>query len=153
MDKFETGFECLYTVAISQLRTTMYNNYLFFQVVEDHIQAFKGTNPVQDSYSVLYPKAEPNNNTSGEALAARLRGFGITDLFLCGLAYDVCVGSTALDSSRLGFRTIVVEDACRGVDDKRLAKMKTTMRNAGCVIVKSDEVNMECLLPIIGLGT
>ena len=31
----------------------------------------------------------------------------ITTIFVCGLAFDFCVGSTAFDGQMLGFRTIV----------------------------------------------
>ena len=56
----------------------------------------------------------------------------VTDLYVCGIATDVCVGNasnasetdfktsispafTAFHSQELGFRTILVEDASRGI--------------------------------------
>ncbi|XP_072039885.1 nicotinamidase-like isoform X1 [Amphiura filiformis] len=111
------------------------------QVEANHIRARKGTNPEHDSYSVLYPTPEPNNNTSGPALVKQLKQQGITDLYICGLALDICVGCTVLDACRLGFRTIVVEDASRMLDEDRTLKMKRKMKAAGCLVVTSNEVS------------
>jgi len=35
----------------------------------------------------------------------------VTDVFICGLAYDFCVGSTAIDSAKNGFNTKIIKDA------------------------------------------
>ena len=40
----------------------------------------------------------------------------MTDVYVCGLATDYCVKATALDAVGLGFKTYLVEDACRGVE-------------------------------------
>ena len=40
----------------------------------------------------------------------------VTDVYVLGLATDYCVKFTALDARKLGFRTVLVEDACRGVN-------------------------------------
>jgi len=34
---------------------------------------------------------------------------------VCGLAFDFCVGSTALDAQKHGFDTYIFEDATRSV--------------------------------------
>ena len=57
-----------------------------------------------------------------------LRSKGVTDVYVCGLATDYCVGYTALDAQDLGFRTIVVEDCCRGIDPD---KIKSTKKSIG----------------------
>lgn len=36
----------------------------------------------------------------------------ISTIFICGLAYDFCVGSTALDSAANGFTTYIIANAC-----------------------------------------
>lgn len=38
---------------------------------------------------------------------------------MCGLALDFCVGSTALDAKKLGYKTYVIEDATRSVSAER----------------------------------
>lgn len=44
-----------------------------------------------------------------------LRLMGILRIFVVGLAYNFCVGETAIDYSRQGFETFVVRDATRSV--------------------------------------
>ncbi|WP_328858464.1 isochorismatase family protein [Williamsia herbipolensis] len=49
---------------------------------------------------------------SGTSLAATLRSRGIDTLVICGLSTSGCVRATATDALQLGFRPIVVADAC-----------------------------------------
>ena len=64
----------------------------------------------------------------------------MSELFICGLATDYCVKFSALDSISSGFRTCVIEDACRGVDLKPgdSAAAIAEMRKAGAMIVESN---------------
>ena len=39
-----------------------------------------------------------------------------------------------------GFRTVLVEDACRGVDEKDITGVKEEILRQGAIIVNSDEV-------------
>lgn len=58
------------------------------QIVDGAIKVYKGTNPEVDSYSVFWD----NKKLSDTSLCAQLKQKGITDIYVCGLAYDVCVG-------------------------------------------------------------
>lgn len=49
---------------------------------------YKGTNPEVDSYSVFWD----NKKLSDTTLCGQLKLKGVTDIYVCGLAYDVCVG-------------------------------------------------------------
>lgn len=72
----------------------------------------KGFRKGIDSYSAFVE----NDKVTGTGLAGFLRERGLQRLFLCGLAYDFCVGYSALDAVRLGFEAIVVNDLSRAVD-------------------------------------
>jgi nicotinamidase/pyrazinamidase len=72
----------------------------------------KGFRPLIDSYSAFYE----NDRVTSTGLAGYLRERGLTRVFLVGLAYDFCVGYSALDARRLGFETVVIRDACRAID-------------------------------------
>ena len=72
----------------------------------------KGFRPQIDSYSAFFE----NDRTTATGLAGYLRERGLTRVFLAGLAYDYCVGYSALDARRLGFEAIVLRDACRAID-------------------------------------
>jgi nicotinamidase/pyrazinamidase len=72
----------------------------------------KGFRPTIDSYSAFFE----NDRTTATGLAGYLRERNLTRVFLAGLAYDYCVGYSALDARRLGFDAIILRDACRAID-------------------------------------
>lgn len=71
----------------------------------------KGADFRVDSYSGFFD----NGRRHATDLGAFLRSRGVTRVFICGLALDYCVKFTALDAVKLGYRTVVVEDACRAI--------------------------------------
>lgn len=94
----------------------------------------KGTLPDVDSYSGFFDNAQLGDT----GLAGWLRAREVTELFLAGLATDYCVKATALDAVRLGFRTNLVLEACRGVglspDD--CPNAVSAMRSAGVRVLE-----------------
>lgn len=73
---------------------------------------FKGTETNIDSYSTFFD----NGNRKSTGLADYLKEQGIDHVFLAGLATDYCVKYSVLDAARLGFKTHVVPEGCRGVN-------------------------------------
>lgn len=71
----------------------------------------KGFRKEIDSYSAFLE----NDKTTGTGLAGYLRERKLTRLFFAGLAYDFCVGFSAVDGAKLGFETLVIEDLSRAV--------------------------------------
>lgn len=65
-----------------------------------------------DSYSAFFE----NDRSTPTGLAGYLRERGITELTFVGLALDFCVGWSAIDAATLGFRTRVLQGACRAID-------------------------------------
>jgi nicotinamidase/pyrazinamidase len=72
----------------------------------------KGFRRTIDSYSAF----TENDGVTLTGLAGYLRERGLARLFFTGLAYDFCVGFSALAAARLGFESIVIEDLSRAVD-------------------------------------
>ncbi len=72
----------------------------------------KGADPDIDSYSGFFDNGHRKSTGLGEYLKEQ----GADEIYLCGLATDYCVKFTALDAVDLGFKTNVIEDACRGVN-------------------------------------
>ena len=72
----------------------------------------KGTDKEIDSYSGFFD----NGHRKETGLGNYLKAERVTDLWLLGIATDYCVRYSALDALRLGFRTHLVLDGCRGVD-------------------------------------
>ena len=54
---------------------------------------YKGTNPDIDSYSAFFD----NSKISATPLVTELMNKGVTDVYVCGIAYDVCVGKLIVD--------------------------------------------------------
>lgn len=98
----------------------------------------KGTNPLVDSYSGFYD----NNRMGDTGLASYLREKGVQRVYVAGLATDYCVKFTVMDALGEGFDTLLVEDACRGVnlspDDS--VKAVQEMQKAGSGIIHSESV-------------
>lgn len=44
-----------------------------------------------------------------------MKRYGITEIVVCGLALDFCVGNTALDAAREGFKVTVIDETTKGV--------------------------------------
>ncbi|WP_306456245.1 bifunctional nicotinamidase/pyrazinamidase [Winogradskyella undariae] len=67
----------------------------------------KGTNKNIDSYSAFYD----NRHLKSTGLANYLKAKGTTELFLCGLASDICVYFSIYDAFKEGFNCTFIEDA------------------------------------------
>lgn len=98
----------------------------------------KGTNPELDSYSAFI-EADRSTLTG---LADQLTERGIDEVFVCGLATDFCVYWSALDAVKLGFKTNLVEDACRGINiDDSVQKALEDMEAHGIHVLTSAELS------------
>ena len=90
-------------------------------------------------------------------LNKELRKHGVTDLYVCGLCTDVCVGSiyvvrmqmtditwkgsTLAHAQEFGYRTILIEDASRGINEERVQQVLSELRQNNGIHVNSSEVN------------
>ena len=91
----------------------------------------KGFRSEIDSYSAFFE----NDRTTPTGLAGYLRERGIDRLTLVGLATDFCVGFSALDAAKQGFKITVRLDACRGIDlNGSVGAMLQRMRDAGVTL-------------------
>ncbi|XP_018051812.1 PREDICTED: uncharacterized protein LOC108689532 isoform X2 [Atta colombica] len=106
------------------------------KIIDKAIKIYKGTNSEVDSYSVFWD----NKKLTETTLSSQLQEKGATDIYICGLAYDVCVGATAVDALTSGYRTILIDDCSRGVDLVDIEKTKATVIGSNGVIVNSSQV-------------
>ncbi len=93
----------------------------------------KGTNPEIDSYSGFYD----NGRLKSTGLADYLRGKGITQVYLAGLAADYCVYFSAKDALTEGFEVYYIEDAVRAIDAAGFEKAKADLVARGGQLVQS----------------
>ncbi|KAL2199432.1 Isochorismatase-like protein [Corynascus similis CBS 632.67] len=95
----------------------------------------KGTDPRVEMYSAFYdPLMKPRVSDSG--LAALLRSYSITHVYVVGLAADYCVRSTAEDAAREGFAAYVIEEATRAVDPAGWEGCKREIEGKGVRVVR-----------------
>ena len=95
---------------------------------------FKGTDNRDDGYSGF--------EATNESLESYLRAREITDVYICGLALDYCVKSTALDAVSKGFNTFIVLDATKAVadDENEIIKLISDLKRDGIKLITSKEI-------------
>lgn len=97
----------------------------------------KGFRREIDSYSAFFE----NDRTTATGLGGYLRERGLTRVFLAGLAYDYCVGYSALDARRLGFEAVVLKDACRAIDlNGSVAAREREFASAGVEVMNTGDL-------------
>lgn len=98
----------------------------------------KGFRREIDSYSAFFE----NDQQTVTGLSGYLRQRGLTHVFLAGLATDFCVQYSALDAMKEGFETVVIEDACRAIDNEgSLDAAIAAMTGAGVDIINSKDLS------------
>jgi nicotinamidase/pyrazinamidase len=96
----------------------------------------KGFRREIDSYSAF----TENDQSTPTGLAGYLRERGLTRLFFTGVAYDYCVGFSALAAARLGFEAIVLEDLTRGIAPVSIANTDAAFAAAGVQRMQSGDL-------------
>jgi nicotinamidase/pyrazinamidase len=98
----------------------------------------KGFRREIDSYSAFFE----NDHTTPTGLAGYCQERGLERMFFAGLAYDFCVGFSALDARRCGFEAVVIRDACRGIDvEESVARMDAELERAGVWVRRSSDLD------------
>ncbi len=97
----------------------------------------KGFRGEIDSYSAFFE----NDRATPTGLLGYLKERGLARVFLAGLAYDYCVGYSALDARRLGLPATVIGDACRAIDLAGSAvAMRALLTQAGVQHIETSEL-------------
>ncbi len=97
----------------------------------------KGFRKVMDSYSAFFE----NDHVTPTGLAGYCRERGLERMFFAGLAYDFCVGFSALDARKAGFEAVVVRDACRAIDVAgSVGRMEAVFAAAAVTVVESGDL-------------
>jgi len=98
----------------------------------------KGMDLETDSYSGFYD----NNHILTTGLAGYLREKGTSEIHFCGLAADICVYYSILDSISEGFTSILVEDASRPLYPDKFDDVKCELAKKGAHIISSNELTV-----------
>ena len=98
----------------------------------------KGFRRELDSYSAFFE----NDRETSTGLDGYLKALSIGTLVLGGLATDYCVLYSALDAAALGYKTVVVSDAVRGVGIPAgsVERALESLKEAGVTLAPSEEI-------------
>lgn len=99
----------------------------------------KGTSKFIDSYSGFLD----NDRVSETGLRVFLMNQAVYNVYVVGIAYDYCVGSTALHAKEFGFRTTVVTDCAASVGENSKNAMDKQLQANGVIQTTSDELQRE----------
>lgn len=94
----------------------------------------KGYDPIVDSYSAFGGVSDDIDQFS---LGTYLKQNGVDTVYVMGLATDYCVSQTVLDAVKLGFKTIFVENASKGVDQSTTDAAIQNMAKAGVTFMNT----------------
>ncbi|MFP4059322.1 MAG: bifunctional nicotinamidase/pyrazinamidase [Bacteroidales bacterium] len=96
----------------------------------------KGMDAGIDSYSGFYD----NGHKKSTGLADYLRGRNVNEVFVCGLAGDVCVNFTSMDAIEEGFKTYLLVDATRPVNMEEFENVVENLQKKGVQSVQSKNI-------------
>ncbi len=77
---------------------------------------------------------------SNNILYSYLKSNNITTTYICGLAYDYCVGETAIDSSKYKFRTYIIKDLTKSYYDETEKAMSNKISNLDIEFINSSDI-------------
>lgn len=95
------------------------------KIAKKAIIVTKGTRFDKDQYSAF----------DDTGLASIFKKLGIKRVFVAGLALDVCVKETALDSIKNGFQTFLIKQGSMPVSKESGEQALVEMKNKGVVII------------------
>jgi nicotinamidase/pyrazinamidase len=96
----------------------------------------KGMDKNIDSYSGFFDNGKKKVTGMGDYL----KGRGITEVYVTGLAGDFCVNFTAQDALGLGFAATIISDATMPIDANNFEEIKKKFKMKGGSSISSDEI-------------
>lgn len=97
----------------------------------------KGYRSAIDSYSAFYE----NDHATPTGLAGYLRERSFARVFVAGLALDFCVRYSVEDAVSCGFETVLIDDACRAIDNAgSLQAARESFAREGVDVIESRQI-------------
>lgn len=101
---------------------------------QNDIEILKGQLEFIDSYSAFGGMGEETN------LAWNLRERFVKKVFCVGLAFDHCVGWTAVDAAHEGFETYLIKDATKSITPESEQNMAHQLDSVGVKVIQINEL-------------
>lgn len=102
----------------------------------------KGTDPQTDSYSGFCNNWNAAGQRPPTGLAGYLRERNVHEVYVCGLARDVCVRWTAEDGVEAGFKMYFLWDATRSIDPSGDENLRQTLIDLGVTVMMTDQLSV-----------
>ena len=96
----------------------------------------KGSNTNLDSYSAF----NDNFHVKSTYLKEFLKFAFVKNIYIVGLAYDYCVGYTAIDAANYGFNTTIIMDGTKSVSKSSSELMTTKLKEMGVNLINYEEL-------------
>lgn len=96
----------------------------------------KGNKKQSDSYSGFY--ISENNESELSNILQKNR---ISEVYVCGLAFDVCVLNTCIDAIKFGYKVHVITDLSKSVNQKMLKQTKQKYLENGIKLIEEKIYN------------
>ncbi len=91
----------------------------------------KGMDAEIDSYSAFFD----NGHRKTTGLEGYLKGLGVKEVHVCGLAADYCVFFSAMDALSLGFRVAILDKTTKAINAEGYATAKRELIDSGGKII------------------
>jgi nicotinamidase/pyrazinamidase len=98
----------------------------------------KGMDKDIDSYSGFFD----NGKKKATGMGAYLKGRGISTIYVSGLAADYCVNFTAIDGLELGFKSVIISNATKPIDETNYKNAMRKFIAKGGSLANSSELNL-----------
>jgi len=98
----------------------------------------KGMDKNIDSYSGFFD----NGKKKATGMGAYLKGRGVTTIYVTGLAADYCVNFTAIDGLELGFKSIIISNATKAIDETNYKNVMEKFIVKGGSLINSSELDL-----------
>ncbi|MBD3427055.1 MAG: isochorismatase family protein [Candidatus Omnitrophica bacterium] len=96
------------------------------ELPEDAIIISKGMDPAKDSYSAFL-----GEDKAGRSLVDVLEDLSVEEVFVGGVATDHCIRHTVIDALKEGYRTYLLTDAEKGVEEQSSREAIEEMFSSG----------------------
>lgn len=97
----------------------------------------KGYRTNVDSYSAFFE----NDKVTPTGLGGFVKERGFKRVFFVGIAYDFCVGYSALDAAKLGLEAYILKDQTRAIDlNGSVAAIEALFAEAGVRVIETRDI-------------
>lgn len=101
------------------------------KLYDDFIYITKGYDPLEEAFSGFF---NPQLNKI-------LQENKIEKVLVVGLAYDFCVAHTAYDSSKLGYKTYIIKEACRHISEETKVEAENNFKKYGIELIGLNQIS------------